>query len=300
MQSPSRSGRKVLVTRKNVIHALRVAASCLLFLSLLTSCEFIKRYLYGGLPLKEIEITPSEPTVEIGATLTFIAVGYYGKDGSIPFDGAAVNWSSSDTSVAAVDAEGIATALAEGSTIITATSVFYSKVSDSTTLTVTDPQSGTPAGISVSPTLGLVTSEAGGEASFSVVLDSEPTADVTIELSSGNSAEGTVAPAGLIFTSTNWSIYRTATVTGQDDAVDDGDKDYVIITSVVSDDSSYNSLAPPDVSVTNTDDDIAGITVSPTSGLVTTELGGTAAISVVLDSQPTGDVSILLSSSDTF
>ena len=54
-----------------------------------------------------------------------------------------------------------------------------------------------------------------------------------------------------------------------------------------------------DVSVTNTDNDTAGITVSPTSGLVTTEAGGTATFTIVLNTQPTADVTIGLSSSDT-
>ena len=51
--------------------------------------------------------------------------------------------------------------------------------------------------------------------------------------------------------------------------------------------------------MTNTDNDVAGITVAPVAGLVTTEAGGTAAFTVVLTSEPTADVIIALSSSDT-
>ena len=46
------------------------------------------------------------------------------------------------------------------------------------------------------------------------------------------------------------------------------------------------------MSVTNTDNDTAGITVKPTSGLVTTEAGGTATFTIVLNTQPTADVTI--------
>ena len=53
------------------------------------------------------------------------------------------------------------------------------------------------------------------------------------------------------------------------------------------------------MSVTNTDNDTAGITVSPISGLTTTEAGGTATFTVVLNTQPTANVTIGLSSSDT-
>ena len=51
--------------------------------------------------------------------------------------------------------------------------------------------------------------------------------------------------------------------------------------------------------MTNTDNDTAGITVTPTSGLTTTEAGGTATFTVVLNTQPTADVTIGLTSSDT-
>ena len=54
----------------------------------------------------------------------------------------------------------------------------------------------------------------------------------------------------------------------------------------------YSGGNATDVSVTNTDDDTAGITVTPTTGLATTEAGGTATFTVVLNTQPTADVTI--------
>jgi hypothetical protein len=152
----------------------------------------------------------------------------------------------------------------------------------------------------VDPTSGLVTTELGGAATFSVVLDTEPTADVTIGLSSSDTTEGTISLASLTFTSGNWNTPQTVTVTGADDHVADGNVAYTILTAAaVSTDANYNGLNAPDVAVTNNDNDVAGITVTPTSGLVTTELGGTATFSVVLDTEPTADVTIGLSSSDT-
>ena len=64
-------------------------------------------------------------------------------------------------------------------------------------------------------------------------------------------------------------------------------------------DGKYNGIDPIDVAVTNIDNNTVGIIVNPTSGLTTTEAGGTAAFSVVLNSQPTADVTIGLSSTDT-
>jgi hypothetical protein len=155
------------------------------------------------------------------------------------------------------------------------------------------------AGFTVSPTSGLSTTEAGGATSFNVRLNSRPTADVTIGISSSNTAEGTVSTSLLTFTAANWNVNQTVTVTGVDDLVDDNDIAYTINTAAaVSADAKYNTLNAADVSVTNVDNDTAGITVTPTTGLVTTEAGGTAQFNVVLTSKPTNDVVINLSSSN--
>src|SRR5205807_2009424 len=104
----------------------------------------------------------------------------------------------------------------------------------------------------------------------------------------------------LTFTPANALTPQTVTITGVNDTLDDGDIEYSIVTAAAtSSDASYNGLNAADVSITNTDDDAAGITVSPTSGLVTTEGGGQATFTVVLTSTPTADVTIGLSSSDT-
>jgi hypothetical protein len=156
------------------------------------------------------------------------------------------------------------------------------------------------AGITVDPTSGLTTTEAGGTATFTVVLDTQPSADVSIGLSSSDTTEGNVAPLSLSFTPANWNTPQTVTVTGVGDNEVDGDIAYTIITAAAtSADANYNGIDPADVSVTNIDNDSAGITVNPTSGLTTTEAGGTASFFVILDTQPSADVSIGLASSDT-
>ncbi len=154
-------------------------------------------------------------------------------------------------------------------------------------------------GIRVTPTSGLVTTEAGGTATFTIVLLSQPVANVTVNLSSSKPAEGTAAPTSVTFTPLNWSAPQTITVTGKDDLVADGDQPYTIVTApAVSTDPRYSGLNAADVSVTNLDNDTAGIIVSPTSGLVTTETGGTDSFTVVLRSQPTANVTLTLSTSD--
>src|SRR5438309_491051 len=153
------------------------------------------------------------------------------------------------------------------------------------------------AGISVIPTSGLTTTEGGGTATFTVALTSQPTANVTIGLSSSGLTEGTVAPASVTFTPGNWNTTQTVTVTGVDDFAVDGNVAYTIVTAAAtSTDGSYNGMNPAAVAVTNMDNDTAGIAVIPTSGLTTTEGGGTATFTIALATHPTANVTIGLSS----
>src|SRR5262249_3243356 len=127
-----------------------------------------------------------------------------------------------------------------------------------------------------------------------------PTDDVTIGLGSSDTTEGTVSPASLVFTAADWNIPRTVTITGVDDSVQDGSIVYTIVTApAVSTDPGHNNRDAPEDSVTKLDNDTAGITVTPTSGLITSEGGQAATFTIVLNSQPTADVMIGLSSSDT-
>ncbi|MBK8172541.1 MAG: hypothetical protein IPK60_19685 [Sandaracinaceae bacterium] len=148
------------------------------------------------------------------------------------------------------------------------------------------------AGITVTPTSGFMTSEAGSAATFTVVLNSQPSAMVTIPLSSDTPSEGTVSPASVTFTTSNWSSPRTVTVNGVNDQVADGARVYNIVTgAAVSADGAYSGMAASDVMVTNADNDVAGIVVAPTS-IVAPENGTPATFLVSLRSQPTASVTI--------
>ncbi|MBK8170388.1 MAG: FG-GAP repeat protein [Sandaracinaceae bacterium] len=161
------------------------------------------------------------------------------------------------------------------------------------------PSASTP-GILVTPTAGLVTSESGASAMFSIRLATRPSADVTIDLSSSDASEGVAAPASVVLTPDDWDAEHVVVVTGVDDPFADGDIAYtVVIEPAVSDDADYNGFDADDVSASNIDNDVIDVTVTPSSGLVTTEQGGEASFTVVLTSQPTASVSISVISSDT-
>gem|GEM_PF-6832236 len=155
--------------------------------------------------------------------------------------------------------------------------------------------------INVNPTSGLTTSEAGGMATFTVSVNSAPSDDVNVSLASSNVAEGTINNAALTFTPTNWNQPQTVMITGVDDANLDGNVEYTINITAMSNDANYSAIDPADVSVTNTDNEIpppGEINIDPVAGLETSEDGGTATFTIALGTVPTADVSIGLSSSN--
>ncbi|MEZ6087900.1 MAG: Calx-beta domain-containing protein [Pirellulaceae bacterium] len=154
------------------------------------------------------------------------------------------------------------------------------------------------AGVTIVPATDLITGEDGTTDTFTVVLDSQPTADVTITLASSNTAEGTVDPQSLTFTASNWDQPQLVTLTGIDDDLEDDRVDYTVSVSVGGADSNYSSLTIPAITATNIDDEV-GVRITPVSGLETSETGSTAFFDVVLTRQPESDVSFDLMSSNT-
>ncbi len=107
-------------------------------------------------------------------------------------------------------------------------------------------------GVRIEPHAGLITDERGGTATFTAVLTTAPTADVTLTLTSSNTSEGTVSPASLTFTPANWNAPQPVTVTGVDDGIFDGPQAYTIQPSATSStDSNYAGRQPIVVQVTN-------------------------------------------------
>ena len=120
-----------------------------------------------------------------------------------------------------------------------------------------------PPGVTVTPTSGLVTSEAGATAAFTVVLNGMPTDDVVIDVASGDTSEGSVSVDRLTFTPDNWFTPQTVTVSGEDDDIDDDDTSYTILLGpITSNDADYRAIDPDDVTVTNTDDDTIAVVVA--------------------------------------
>jgi hypothetical protein len=156
------------------------------------------------------------------------------------------------------------------------------------------------AGITVTPVAGSAPPRRAVRASFTVVLTSQPTADVVIPVASSDTTEGTVSAASLTFTAADWNVPQTVTVTGVDDLVDDGDIAYGVVVGAA------GQLGPDlrrDRSGRCGGDQRrrrrGGHHRDAGRRLGTTEAGGTASFTVVLTSEPTADVVIPVASSDT-
>jgi len=136
------------------------------------------------------------------------------------------------------------------------------------------------SGFAVS-TISGNTSENGAQASFDIVLLSQPTGDVTLPVSSSDTMEGTVAITELTFDTLNWNTTQTVTVTGVDDSDFDGNQDYSIVLGVASSsDTAFDGLDPADVNLTNSENEVLQITSFQFLAANNTELTSDALVTI--------------------
>ena len=152
----------------------------------------------------------------------------------------------------------------------------------------------------------LVTSETGTTASFTVVLDAQPTDTVTVAISGDDSTEHELSASSLTFTTANWDTPQTITVTGVDDSLVDGDIT-TTITATASNTGSYAGTETATATLQTTDDDTDdgsnGVTITQGANkegadLLTSEAGITSTFTVVLDAQPTDTVTVSITGID--
>ena len=158
--------------------------------------------------------------------------------------------------------------------------------------TRTSAPTATLPGVTVSKTALTVTEEDTAGDSYTVVLNSQPTATVTVTVAGHAGTDVTPSPTSLTFTPTTWGTAQTVTVTAGDDA--DTANDAVSLThSAASTDSEYQGITIAGVAVTVTDNDaLPGVTVSTPALTVTEEDTAGDSYTVVLDSQPTANVTV--------
>ena len=135
------------------------------------------------------------------------------------------------------------------------------------------PEVPTALGVTLSKTALTVTEEDATGDSYTVVLDSEPTADVTVTVAGHAGTDVTATSTPLTFTTVNWSTAQVVTVTAADDA-DTTDDTVVLTHSAASTDSDYEGIAIANVTVTVEDNDSTAAVTPP--ALVSATVSGTA------------------------
>ena len=153
---------------------------------------------------------------------------------------------------------------------------------------------GACARVTASPT-SLRVAE-GSTGMYSVALRSQPTGDVTVAISSDNT-EVTVSPASLTFTTTTWDTAQTVTVSAAQDTDEADESATMTLDPSGGGYDDVDDVVSTVLTVTVADDDGPGVTVTPPS--LTIAEGSTGTYTVELNTQPTAQVTVAISTSNT-
>ncbi len=237
--------------------------------------------------------------VEPAADVTIsISAGSAGSANQVLLDLASLTFTPSNwNTVQTITVTAINDNVAEGnhastlSHLATSSDSRYEAKGESLTANIVDDDS---AGVSIVQSGGTTTPVEGGATDvYSVVLTSEPTAPVTLEISVG--AETNAAPTALIFTGANWSTAQGVSVTAVDDAVSEGNHRDTLVHTATSRDVAYHGIEIESVLAAVTDNDSAGVSVSQSAGATAVGIDGSAdTLALVLATEPEADVVILL------
>ena len=167
----------------------------------------------------------------------------------------------------------------------------YGSVTGTVTVTVIDDDT-LPPGLLFTPQRFDV--DEGDTATYRLSLAAQPTAPVTVAVTSGDTGALAV-PVSFVFTASNWNQPRTVTVRG----VEDGDRDdeTVAVTHRASG-GGYGSVTGT-VTVTVVDDDTLPPGLLFTPQRFDVDEGDTATYRLSLAAQPTGPVTVAVTSGDT-
>jgi uncharacterized protein YjdB len=145
--------------------------------------------------LSSITVTPANPAIQAGATQQFTATGTY-SDNSTQNLTSQVTWISSNTGVATINANGLATGVAPGTSIIFAE---LGGVSGNTALTVGVTPTPTLSSIAVTPANPTIQTGATQQFTATGTYSDNSTQNLTNQVtwSSSNTAAATISTAGL-------------------------------------------------------------------------------------------------------
>ncbi|MAA69906.1 MAG: hypothetical protein CL915_14355 [Deltaproteobacteria bacterium] len=167
------------------------------------------------------------------------------------------NWSAAQT----VTITGVDDDFADGSQTVLIT-IYVDNSSDATyaaldnqTVTVTNTDAGESLGFTITETNSSTSvTESGGTDNLSIVLTSEPLANVVLSIASTDTGEVTISPSSLTFTASDWSTPQEVTITAAEDNIIDGVRWSGVMVSVSSSvDASYAALGSQSITATIND-----------------------------------------------
>ena len=126
-------------------------------------------------------------------------------------------------------------------------------------------------------------------------LKSQPTSDVTLNISSNNSSRISISKSSLTFTASNWDTEQSVIFTSIDNSIADGDVTVSVTIKSTSDDINYNNLSSG-FAITVKDNDTSGIIADTTKATITESQYITRTFK--LKSQPTSNVILNISSNN--
>ena len=144
----------------------------------------------------------------------------------------------------------------------------------STTVTIEDDET---AGVTVSETDLTVTEEDGTGDSYTVVLDSQPAANVVVTVTGHAGSEVSLSRTTLTFTALNWSTAQTVTVTAGNDA-DAIDDTVTLSHGAASSDGDYQGITIAGLTVTVSDNETVSTSVTLSVAPATLSEGGGAKV----------------------
>lgn len=139
------------------------------------------------------------------------------------------------------------------------------------------------------PSAAVVTTTEGASNTFTVQLSQQPTATTTVTVMSSNTAVSTVTPATLTFTTSDYNIPQTVTISAPDDD-DVADNTATVMLAAT-------GLSTRSVALGIDDDDIQDIIAAPATTLTVAE-GGTSQLALSLAFRPSGDETVTVTSLD--
>ena len=226
------------------------------------------------------------------AAVTVTISGHTGSDLGLDKDSLSFstsNWSSPQT--VTVTARDDADALTDPAVTLThsAGGGDYGAVTGDLTVTIDEDDA---PGLVISQSALTVTEGDGTGQSYTVALETQPSAAVTVTISGHTGSDLGLDKDSLSFSTSNWSSPQTVTVTARDDA--DALTDPAVTLTHAAGGGDYGAVSK-DLTVTITEDDAPGLDISQ-SALTVTEGDGTGqSYTVALETRPSAAVTVAIS-----